>query len=106
MHTAHHLELFHASLPAFSMKETPLPLTVFAIMAVGIPFVSLASLNAARDLIDSRCPSNVDHMEIECFKFLVDRIRGTYIRDVTIDLKSVVVHDKLPGCPVSGSLPT
>lgn len=32
---------------AFSMKDTPLPFTVFAIMAVGMPFVSRASLKAA-----------------------------------------------------------
>ena len=40
----------------FSIKETPLPFTVFAIMAVGMPFTVLASSKAAL-ICPKSCPS-------------------------------------------------
>ena len=49
-------------------------------------------------------------MEVKCFKLLVDRIRGVYILDPSIDLESVIVHDYYQIVQVSvscehGSLP-
>ena len=36
---------------------------------------------------------NIDHMEIKCLKFLIDRIRRADFINFTINLKSVIVHD-------------
>ena len=32
-------------------------------------------------------------MEIECFEFLVDRVRRAYLIHRSVDLQSVVIHD-------------
>ena len=36
---------------------------------------------------------NVDYMEVECFEFLINRIRGAYLVDRSVDLQAVVVND-------------
>ena len=50
-------------------------------------------IKSSLQLIHIVAVRNIDHMEIESFKFLVDRIRGAYICNVTIDLKSIVIYD-------------
>ena len=36
---------------------------------------------------------DVNYMEVECLKLLVDRIRRVYFVDRSVDLEVVVVHD-------------
>ena len=35
----------------------------------------------------------IDYMEIECFEFLVDRVRRAYLVDRAVDLEAVVVNN-------------
>ena len=56
-------------------------------------FCSSCLIKRSFQLIHIVAVCNIDHMEIESFKFLVDRVWGAYICNITIDLKSVIVHD-------------
>ena len=69
-----------------------MPFMVFAIMAVGIPFVFLDLFKCLFNLAEIMAV-NADDMEIKCLKFLIDRIRGTDFIHRTVNLESVIIHD-------------
>ena len=66
---------------------------VLAIMAVGMPFTSLASSKAACNLAKIIAVRHIDHVEIKRLKFLIDRIGRTYLFNCTVDLKAVIIYN-------------
>lgn len=50
-------------------------------------------LESCSDLIKIMCICQINHMEIKCFELLINRIRRTYILNLTINLKTIVIYD-------------
>jgi len=57
-----------------------------------LPFHRLRFFECGVDLIKV-ISVNLDHMEVKCFKLLVDRIRRVDFLDRTVDLKIVIIYN-------------
>ena len=66
-------------------------------------FGSLCFVKSSTQLCHIISVCNIDHMEIKCLKFLIDRVWRAYVLYLTVDLKAVVVNDHYKVVQFSGT---